>query len=127
MYTSNMKRNTILFICKLKFFFNLIKKKQMNDVGSKQTNEKQNSIKQILILLFLNVLVFGIGVPCIPQLVTKVSNDIGSSAKLYGQLLSFSYLLQFFSGPILGKLSDELGVRKPIILLQLFLNIIYFV
>lgn len=69
----------------------------------------------ILLTVFIDMLGLGILIPVIPFIVRQFSE----SALTVG-LLSMSFaLFQFFSAPILGRLSDRHG-RRPLLLMSLF-------
>lgn len=65
----------------------------------------------IFISIFLDVFTYGIIVPLLPFFVIRY----GGGAVLAGMLSSLYALMQLFSGPILGPLSDRFG-RRPVLL-----------
>jgi DHA1 family tetracycline resistance protein-like MFS transporter len=76
----------------------------------------------IFITLLIDVLGFGLVIPITPALITQLSHGtISSSSRLYGLLIASYGLMQFFSGPILGSLSDRIG-RRPVLLAALLFN-----
>lgn len=76
--------------------------------------------KKILILLlvvFIDLIGFGIVIPILPLLVTKT----GGSAILVGTIIAAFSLFQFIFAPILGRFSDKYG-RRPVLILSSILN-----
>lgn len=76
--------------------------------------------KKILILLlvvFIDLIGFGIVIPILPLLVTKT----GGSAILVGTIIASFSLFQFIFAPILGRFSDKYG-RRPVLILSSILN-----
>ncbi len=73
--------------------------------------KKQYSI--IFILVATELIGFGLIIPVLPQ----ISEQYTSSGILIGLLLASYSLAQFFSAPILGKWSDQIG-RKPILIIS---------
>jgi DHA1 family tetracycline resistance protein-like MFS transporter len=73
----------------------------------------------ILVTLFLDVLGFGIIIPVLPGLVTKLSGgDASSGAANFGLITSAFAAMQFLFSPALGALSDRVG-RRPVLLIAL--------
>jgi DHA1 family tetracycline resistance protein-like MFS transporter len=72
----------------------------------------------IFITVLIDVLAFGLIIPVLPHLVQQfVGGDLSVAAYWTG-LFSFTFsLVQFFSAPIQGALSDRFG-RRPVILLS---------
>lgn len=72
----------------------------------------------IFITVLIDVLAFGVIIPVLPHLVQQfVGGDLSTAAYWTG-LFSFTFaLVQFFSAPIQGALSDRFG-RRPVILLS---------
>ncbi|MCZ6831446.1 MAG: TCR/Tet family MFS transporter [Gammaproteobacteria bacterium] len=79
--------------------------------------------KLALTFIFFTVLLdsvgFGIILPVLPQLIMTVTGESLSKAAIYGGWLLFLYaLMQFFSAPLMGNLSDRFG-RRPVLLCSL--------
>jgi DHA1 family tetracycline resistance protein-like MFS transporter len=77
----------------------------------------------VLVFLFITLLLdsigFGIILPVMPALIMEVTGEPLSRAAVYGGLLLFLYaLVQFFSAPVMGNLSDRYG-RRPVLLISL--------
>lgn len=72
----------------------------------------------IFVTVLIDVIAFGVIIPVLPHLVqTFVGGDLSTAAYWVG-LFAFSFsLVQFFSAPMLGALSDRFG-RRPVILLS---------
>ncbi len=75
----------------------------------------KRSLPFIMITVFVDMLGYSMILPLLPFFVQAQGGD----AALAGGLQSFYALLQLFSGPILGSLSDRYG-RKPILITCLF-------
>jgi MFS transporter, DHA1 family, tetracycline resistance protein len=73
------------------------------------------SLLLILLSVFVDLLGYGIMLPLLPFYVQAQAGG----AVVAGALLSLYSMIQLFSGPVLGALSDRFG-RKPILLLCLF-------
>lgn len=79
----------------------------------KPANQKQ--MMTIFLVVFIDLLGFGIILPLLPYIAEKYS-----ATPIVIGLLSGSYsLFQFISGPILGRLSDRYGRKKLLIISQL--------
>jgi DHA1 family tetracycline resistance protein-like MFS transporter len=73
----------------------------------------------IFITVLLDSIGFGIILPVLPQLIMTVTGESLSKAAMYGGWLLFIYaLMQFFSAPVMGNLSDRFG-RRPVLLCSL--------
>jgi DHA1 family tetracycline resistance protein-like MFS transporter len=77
----------------------------------------------VLMTVFLDVLGIGILFPVLPQLIFDIFQPAGYSYNgaliMLGWLTAIYPLMQFFSTPILGQLSDRFG-RKPILSFSIF-------
>lgn len=71
----------------------------------------------LLLVVFIDLIGFGIVIPILPLLVT----DIGGGAILVGAIIASFSLFQFVFGPILGRLSDKYG-RRPVLITSSVLN-----
>jgi DHA1 family tetracycline resistance protein-like MFS transporter len=80
-------------------------------------------IVSLLLVVFVDLLGFGIVIPILPILVEKT----GGGAFMVGVIIASFSLFQFLFSPILGRLSDKYG-RKPVLIITSFINAIsYFV
>ncbi|TXS91869.1 TCR/Tet family MFS transporter [Parahaliea maris] len=78
-----------------------------------------NAVAFLLITIFLDSVGIGILIPVIPELIKELAGVNISQAAIYGGAITALFsLVQFFSSPILGSLSDSLG-RRPVILVSL--------
>lgn len=68
----------------------------------------------IFLIIFINMLGFGIIMPLMPYFV----ESFGAGAAIVGLLMASYSLFQLLSAPILGELSDKLG-RRPILLFSI--------
>ncbi|MBI3341594.1 MFS transporter [Candidatus Curtissbacteria bacterium] len=71
----------------------------------------------LLLVVFIDLIGFGIVIPILPLLVTHS----GGSTILVGAIIASFSLFQFLFGPILGRFSDKYG-RRPVLILSSFLN-----
>lgn len=76
---------------------------------------KKSPLFVIFLVVFIDLVGFGIIIPLGPFLGTQ----LGASAAEVGLLMSIYSIMQFIFSPIWGRLSDRIG-RRPIILLSLF-------
>jgi DHA1 family tetracycline resistance protein-like MFS transporter len=81
--------------------------------------KRQPGIPFILVTVFLDTLAFGFVIPVLPALVATMTPDKHSQAYWYGLLLGSFGLAQFFSGPLLGAISDRWG-RRTVLLISIF-------
>jgi DHA1 family tetracycline resistance protein-like MFS transporter len=81
--------------------------------------KRNASVVFVLVTVFIDVLGLGLVFPILPRLVQELlGGAVGQASFVYGLLLSIYAVMQFFSAPVLGALSDRFG-RRPIILLAL--------
>ena len=81
---------------------------------------KNAAVGFIFVTLLIDVIGFGIIIPVMPGLISKLNHvDISTAAK-YGSYLTVAYsITQFVFAPILGNLSDKYG-RRTVLLCSLF-------
>ncbi len=73
----------------------------------------------IFIAVLVDSIGFGIILPVLPRLIMQLTGVTVGRAAVYGGWLSFVYaVMQFFSAPVLGNLSDRFG-RRPVLLFAL--------
>ena len=64
----------------------------------------------------IDVIGFGIIMPVLPALVTRLGHlDLASATRVGGWLLATFAIAQFFAGPVIGNLGDRFG-RRPVLL-----------
>src|ERR1700674_563421 len=80
---------------------------------------KKESLNTLYLIVFIDMLGFGIIIPLLPYLVGK----LGSTGLFAASLLSIFSLMQFIFSPILGRLSDKYG-RKSILICCLLGSVI---
>ena len=79
------------------------------------TTEK-SSLVFVFLVVFIDMLGFGIIMPVLPKLITNITGDTISNAAVYAGWLAFAYAaMQFVFGPSVGNLSDRFG-RRPVLL-----------
>ncbi len=79
---------------------------------------RQAALIFIFITVLIDVLAFGVIIPVLPHLVEEFVGGNTSSAAYWVGFFSMSFaIVQFFSAPIQGALSDRFG-RRPVILLS---------
>src|SRR4029079_2416392 len=71
----------------------------------------------LLLVVFIDLIGFGIVIPILPLLITKT----GGGTILVGAIIAAFSLFQFLFGPILGRFSDKYG-RRPVLILSSILN-----
>ena len=72
----------------------------------------------IFITIVLDMLALGLIIPVLPGLIEDfLGGDTAGAAKVYGVFGTVWALMQFFSMPIAGSLSDRFG-RRPVVLLS---------
>jgi DHA1 family tetracycline resistance protein-like MFS transporter len=74
----------------------------------------------IFVTILLDMLALGLILPILPRLVESFvdnDNDTASAARIFGLFGTAWALMQFFSSPVLGALSDRFG-RRPVVLLS---------
>lgn len=80
---------------------------------------RQAAIKFIFITLLIDVMGWGLIIPVMPDLISKLKGIPINQASSYGAWLLFAYSgTQFICAPLIGNLSDKYG-RRPIILCSL--------
>jgi DHA1 family tetracycline resistance protein-like MFS transporter len=81
---------------------------------------RRAAVAFIFVTILLDMLALGLILPILPKLVESfVDNDTARAARIFGLFGTAWALMQFFSSPILGALSDRFG-RRPVVLLSNF-------
>ena len=81
---------------------------------------KRRALAFIFVTVLLDSIGFGVILPVMPELIIDVTGETLAQAARYGGWLLFIYaVMQFFSAPIMGNLSDRFG-RRPVLLISLF-------
>lgn len=92
-------------------------------MAGKTKNLEGKALPIILMTVFLDVLGVGILIPVLPQLIYQLfipaGYSVSTSLIMLGWLTAIYPLMQFFSTPILGQLSDRFG-RKKVLAFSLF-------
>src|SRR3989344_1050427 len=76
----------------------------------------------LLLVVFIDLLGFGIVIPILPILVERIGGDVF----LVGVIISVFSLAQFLSSPIIGRLSDKYG-RRPLLIATAFINALSYI
>ncbi|MFN3395121.1 MAG: MFS transporter, partial [Candidatus Thermochlorobacter sp.] len=69
--------------------------------------------------VFLDLIGFGIVLPLLPN----YARELGASPLLIGIVAGSYSLMQFFSAPVWGRISDKIG-RRPVILISVLTSVI---
>ncbi len=88
---------------------------------SEKTRRRFSPSLVILMTIFIDVTGFGIVLPLLPFYAVKF--QAGSTA--LGVLVASFSLMQFFSSPMLGRLSDKVG-RRPVLMLSILTSVVSF-
>jgi MFS family permease len=75
--------------------------------------EHKNELITIYLIMFTEILGWSLILPFLPFL----AKDLGATAFTVGLIISSFSIFQFFSAPIIGKLSDKFG-RKPLLIIS---------
>ncbi|OGH18016.1 MAG: hypothetical protein A2868_02135 [Candidatus Levybacteria bacterium RIFCSPHIGHO2_01_FULL_40_15b] len=76
----------------------------------------------LLLVVFIDLLGFGIVIPILPILVEEIGGDVF----LVGVIISVFSLAQFLFSPIIGRLSDKYG-RRPLLITTAFINALSYI
>ncbi|MDP4262496.1 MAG: TCR/Tet family MFS transporter [Bacteroidota bacterium] len=80
---------------------------------------RQAAIKFIFVTLLIDVMGWGLIIPVMPDLISRLKNIPVNEASAYGAWLLFAYAItQFVFAPVIGNLSDKYG-RRPVLLCSL--------
>src|SRR5579863_7569109 len=90
------------------------------EVSRAASPSRRAAVAFIFVTILLDMLALGLIMPILPKLVESfVDNDTARAARIFGLFGTAWALMQFFSSPILGALSDRFG-RRPVVLLSNF-------
>jgi len=90
------------------------------------TSPRRAALVFIFITVVLDVLALGIIIPVLPALVVDFyGGDTARAAEIYGLFGTVWALMQFFSSPVLGALSDRFGRRSVILFSNFGLGLDY--
>ncbi|GMU85430.1 MAG: tetracycline resistance MFS efflux pump [Ignavibacteriales bacterium] len=81
--------------------------------------KKNLPLSLIFLVVFIDLLGFGILIPILPTFATK---ELGMTEGLIGIVIAVYSFVQFIFNPLLGTMSDKYG-RRMVILVTLFLNV----
>lgn len=96
-----------------------LKNPEFCGITKAMTVSKQAGIKFIFITLLIDVMGWGLIIPVMPELISKLKNVPANEASSYGAWLLTAYALtQFVFAPVIGNLSDKYG-RRPVLLISL--------
>jgi DHA1 family tetracycline resistance protein-like MFS transporter len=78
------------------------------------------AIPIVLTAVLIDVIGFGIVMPVLPELITRLGQmTLASATEVSGWMLAAFAMAQFFAGPVIGNLGDRFG-RRPVLLLAMF-------
>lgn len=80
-------------------------------------NTKKATMVFILVVVVLDVIALGIVVPIFPYIIESFVHSTANASVLNGSFIAVWAIIQFFSSPVLGSLSDRFG-RRPVILVS---------
>jgi len=90
------------------------------EVSRAASTSRRAAVAFIFVTILIDMLALGLILPILPKLVESfVDNDTARAARIFGLFGTAWALMQFFSSPILGALSDRFG-RRPVVLLSNF-------
>ncbi|CAO3436879.1 TCR/Tet family MFS transporter [Azospirillum doebereinerae] len=78
---------------------------------------RKAAIAFILVTAALDVVAMGIVIPVLPSLIEEFVGSNARAGVINGALVALWALMQFFSSPVIGSLSDRYG-RRPVLLLS---------
>ena len=77
-------------------------------------------LRFLLVILFLDSAGVGLILPVLPKLIEDLSGLGNADVTAIGGWIYFAYaVMQFFSAPLLGGISDQFG-RRPVLIVALF-------
>lgn len=77
---------------------------------------ENRAVPIVLAAVVVDVIGFGIVMPVLPTLVTRLGHvDLAEASRIAGWMLAVFAAAQFFAGPVLGNLGDRFG-RRPVLI-----------
>jgi DHA1 family tetracycline resistance protein-like MFS transporter len=81
---------------------------------------EHRAVPIVLVAVTIDVIGFGIIMPVLPALITRLGDmDLPAATRVAGWLLAVFAVAQFFAGPVVGNLGDRFG-RRPVLILAMF-------
>ena len=81
---------------------------------------RRPAVAFVFIVMMLDMMTIGITAPVLPGLMTRLLHgDAARAAGYFGGFAAIWAVMQFFSAPIIGSLSDHFG-RRPVLLASMF-------
>lgn len=77
------------------------------------------AIPIVLAAVMIDVIGFGIVMPVMPELITRLGHmDLDSATRVSGWMMAVFAVAQFFAGPVIGNLGDRFG-RRPVLMIAM--------
>lgn len=77
------------------------------------------AIPIVLAAVLIDVIGFGIVMPVMPALITRLGHmDLDSATRVSGWMMAVFAVAQFFAGPVIGNLGDRFG-RRPVLMIAM--------
>ncbi|MBY8827445.1 TCR/Tet family MFS transporter [Hephaestia mangrovi] len=81
---------------------------------------EHRAVPIVLVAVVIDVIGFGIIMPVLPALITRLGHlDLPAATRVAGWLLAVFAIAQFFAGPVVGNLGDRFG-RRPVLICAMF-------
>jgi len=95
--------------------------------ASAEAKPPKSAMFVVWLVVFIDLLGFGIVLPVMPRQVDRYVADLSPEAKgaLIGILFSSFSLMQFVFSPVWGRISDRIG-RRPVLLISLLGSVIFY-
>ena len=92
-----------------------------------ESKRKGSALFIVWLVVFIDLLGFGIVLPVLPRQVDRYLTDLSPEAKgaMIGILFSSFSLMQFIFSPVWGRISDRIG-RRPVLLISLLGSVIFY-
>ena len=91
------------------------------------SKRKHSALFIVWLVVFIDLLGFGIVLPVMPRQVEHYLTDLSPEAKgaVIGILFSVFSLMQFIFSPVWGRISDRIG-RRPVLLISLLGSVVFY-